>query len=110
MPYGTVRGTPPNLDVLLERSDRVVAIESKCTEHLSAHTARFSSVCLTGIRDARRESGWYRELLRLVDAPQAYRWLNAAQLIKHALGLMHCYPDRRVTLLYLHQGDFTLDS
>ena len=102
MPYGTVRGTPPNLDVLLERSDRVVATESKCTEHLSAHTARFSSAYLTGIRDARRESGWYRELLRLVDAPQAYRWLNAAQLIKHALGLMHCYPDRRVTLLYLH--------
>lgn len=101
-----LRGTPPNLDVLLERSDRVVAIESKCTEHLSAHTARFSSAYLTGIHDARRESGWYRELLRLVDAPRAYRWLNAAQLIKHALGLMHCHPDRRVALLHLYWESF----
>ena len=97
-----LRGTPPNLDVLLERTDRVIAIESKCTEYLSPHAARFSSAYLTGIRDSRRESVWYRELLRLVDAPQAFRWLDAAQLLKHALGLMHCYRDRPVTLLYLY--------
>ena len=71
-----LRGTPPNLDVLLERDDRVVAIESKCLEYLSRHTAEFSPAYLNGIRDSRRDSAWYRELLRLVDAPRAYRWLD----------------------------------
>ena len=38
----------------------------------------------------------------LVDAPRAYRWLDAAQLVKHALGLVHTYTGRAVTLLYLY--------
>ena len=88
--------------MLVERADRVVAIESKCTEYLSSHTARFSASYETRIRDARRESGWFHEMLRLIKAPQAYRCVDAAQLIKHALGLMHCYPNRRLTLLYLY--------
>lgn len=95
-------GTPPNLDVLIEKADHVVGIESKCTEYLSRHTARFSTSYETGIRDARRESGWFQEMLRLIKSPQAYTWLDAAQLVKHAFGLMRCFPDRRVTLLYLY--------
>ena len=97
-----VRGTPPNLDVLIESVDSVIAIESKCTEYLSPHTARFSASYETGIRDARRESGWFQEMLRLIETPQAYRCLDAAQLVKHAFGLMHCYPGRRLTLRYLY--------
>ena len=97
-----LHGTPPNLDVLMERADRVVAIESKCTEYLSPHTARFSMSYRTRIRDARRQSTWFREMRRLIDEPHAYGCLDAAQLIKHALGLMYCYPDHRVTLLYLY--------
>src|SRR5204862_3028184 len=34
-------GQPPNLDVVIEDSDRVIAIESKCTEHLRAKAANF---------------------------------------------------------------------
>ena len=97
-----LQGTPPNLDVVIERPGCVVAIESKCTEYLSKHTARFSVSYETRILDARRESAWFREMLRLLKAPRTYRWLDTAQLIKHALGLMHCYDDRRVTLLYLY--------
>ena len=97
-----LRGTPPNLDVLLERGERVVAIESKCLEYLSAHVADFSCAYLTRIQDERRHTTWYRELLRLVEAPRAYRWLDTAQLVKHALGLMHTYPGRALTLLYLY--------
>ena len=44
----------------------------------------------------------FGEMLRLKKEPKAYRWLDAAQLIKHALGLIYCYPDRPVTLLYLY--------
>ena len=97
-----LKGTSPNLDVLIERADRVVAIESKCTEHLSTHTARFAASYEIRILDTRRESAWFREMLRLIEAPRAYRCVDAAQLIKHALGLMHGYHDRRVTLLYLY--------
>ena len=94
-------GTPPNLDMVIERGERVIAVESKCTEHLSPHVADFAESYLDEISDARCDTAWYCELLRLVDAPRAYRWLDAAQLIKHALGLMRTYPDRSVTLLYL---------
>ena len=97
-----LRGTPPNLDVFMERKDRVVAIESKCTEYLSPHTARFSTSYLTRIRDGRRLSTWFRQMQRLIGAPHTYSCLDASQLIKHALGLMYCYPDRQVTLLYLY--------
>lgn len=97
-----VRGTPPNLDVLIERADSVIAIESKCTEYFSPHAARFSASYQTGIRDARRKTGWFQEMLRLIEAPRTYRRLDAAQLVKHAFGLMHCYPGRRLTLLYLY--------
>lgn len=97
-----LHGTPPNLDVLMERAGRVVAVESKCTEYLSPHTARFSPSYRTGIRDARRRSTWFQEMQRLIDAPRAYGCLDAVQLVKHALGLMCCYPERRMTLLYLY--------
>lgn len=97
-----LRGEPPNLDVVLERGERVIAVESKCTEYLSPHVADFAASYRTGICDARRDTDWYRELLRLDAAPDTYRWLDAAQLVKHALGLMHTYPDRRMTLLYLY--------
>ncbi len=97
-----LRGTPPNLDVLIEKSGHVVGIESKCTEYVSRHTARFSPSYERNIRDARRESGWFQEMLRLIREPRAYAWLDAAQLLKHAFGLMHCFPNRRLTLLYLY--------
>ncbi|MCY3793510.1 MAG: hypothetical protein OXG51_03925, partial [Gammaproteobacteria bacterium] len=41
-----LRGTPPHLDVFLEGAT-VLAIESKCTEHLSSKVARFSSTYAT---------------------------------------------------------------
>ena len=95
-------GVPPYLDVLLECGERVIAIESKCLEPLSTHVAHFVPSYRTGICDARRDTAWYRELLSLMKCPRAYRCLDAAQLIKHALGLMHTYHDRPLTLLYLY--------
>jgi hypothetical protein len=37
-----LKGQPPHLDLVVEAADRVVVVESKCTEHLSLHEARFS--------------------------------------------------------------------
>ena len=99
-PHG-LRGKSPNLDVLAEGPSRVVAIESKCLEHLTAHVAEFSPRYEAGIVDERRQSPWFAEMLRLNRKPSTYCWLNAAQLVKHAFGLAHTFTGRPVTLLYL---------
>ena len=100
-PTGLRGGRAPNLDVLLTGPGGVVGIESKLTEYLTPHRAVFSPAYGEQIRDGRREQGYYREMLRLMDAPDAYVWLDAAQLIKHAFGLARTHGDRPVTLLYL---------
>lgn len=92
----------PNLDVLLSNSTTVAGIESKCTEYLSKHSAKFSPAYCDQIKDQRSQHGWYDEMLRLIDMPNAYKWLDAAQLIKHAFGLSHTFPDRSVSLVYLY--------
>src|SRR5207249_4740582 len=92
---------PPNLDVIAEGPNGVVAIESKCLEHLTTHVAFFSPAYDAEIRDGRRHTSWFQEMLRLVKEPRAYRWLDAAQLVKHAFGLAHTFTDQRATLLYL---------
>jgi len=100
-PTGLRGGRAPNLDVVLSGPNSVLAIESKLTEYLSAHRANFSPAYEAQIRDARRDQGYFREMLRLQDRPDHYTSLDAAQLIKHAFGLARSFPDRPVTLLYL---------
>ena len=100
-PVGLKRGTPPNLDLVLEGAGQIIGIESKCTEYLSPHTARFAQAYQEQILDARRESGWFAQMHRLSDATGDYRWLDAAQLTKHAYGINHTYPGHPVLLLYL---------
>jgi len=96
-----LNGTPPHLDVLVEGAERVVGIESKCTEPLSLHTAKFASAYRDRMDAALREGTWFAEMLRLHETPAAYRWLDAAQLIKHAFGLARTYSGRPSVLLYL---------
>ena len=96
-----LRGKSPNLDVLLEGPDGVIGIESKLAEFLSRHKAKFSPAYAEGIGDARREQGYFSEMIRLMERPDSYTWLNAAQLIKHAFGLARTFNGRSVTLLYL---------
>lgn len=100
-PTGLARAQPPHLDVVATGPTGLVAIESKCTEYLSPKVAVFSPR-YAGISDERAHGTWFAEMRRLVEAQgQGYRWLDAAQLIKHALGLSHGRADRPVTLVYL---------
>jgi len=100
-PTGLRGGRSPNLDVLLSGPSGVVGVESKLTEYLVRHRATFSPAYAEQIRDARRKQGYFHEMQRLMKEPDSYVWLDAAQLIKHAFGLAHTFPDRPVTLLYL---------
>ena len=99
-PHGLRRGNVPNLAVLAESSDRILAVESKCTEYFASHTAEFKPAYNAEILDERRDSPWFRMMCRLTEVPNAFCRLNAAQLMKHAFGLAHTFPDRSVTLLY----------
>jgi hypothetical protein len=100
-PHGLLGRRSPNLDVVACGANDVVAIESKCLEPLSAHKAEFAPAYDTEIRDKRRQTTWFREMQQIVAAPQTYRWLDVAQLVKHAFGLQYTFTDKPVTLLYL---------
>lgn len=103
------RGTPPHLDLLAVSGNAVVAVESKFTEHLSRHSAHFAESY--DAFWAGRDSGpWYQEMKRLRAHAAAYVHLDAAQLIKHYMGLRRrmdreadpAWTDGNVTLLYLY--------
>lgn len=94
-----LRGTPPHLDVFLSAEESVVGIESKCLETLSEHDVRFS---VAYDRLADKNTPWSRLIRELNSFPNAYRFLDVAQLVKHALGLAHTFPKKVKTLLYLY--------
>lgn len=96
------RGIAPHLDALLTTPESVMGIESKCTEYLSHKPAKFRRSYFDNITDDRRSTRWFHELERLSAEPNAYRYLDAAQLVKHALGLAFSYPNGKITLLYLY--------
>ncbi len=100
-PHGLAGRRSPNLDVVAEGPSGVIAVESKCLEPLTAHVANFSPAYDAEIRDGRRRTAWLQEMLRLIEEPRTYRWLDAAQLVKHAFGVAHTFTDLPVTLLYL---------
>ena len=77
-------GTPPTLDVLVEGPE-VLAIESKLTEPFRPHEAHFEPAYAEAT--CRLPGKWREEYARLDRDPFRYRYLDAAQLIKHALGL-----------------------
>jgi hypothetical protein len=96
-----LKGIPPHLDVLCTSArEHIVGIESKCLEFLQPHRAQFSQSydVLRSLKAARP----YFDLIPSLRAdPDQFVYLDAAQLIKHALGLANCFPARRPTLLYL---------
>ena len=98
-----LRGTPPRPDVFLLGTAGVVAIDSTLTEHLEFRTAEFSESYTDQSPGKHWENGkWFDEMLRLIRYPKHYKWLNAAQLIKHAFGLAQEFSGESITLLYLY--------
>jgi hypothetical protein len=95
-----LRGTPPNLDVLLASADAVIGIESKLLEPLTPTVPKFSA-SYSKDRLPLCEGIWWSLLERVRQWPASH--LDAAQLIKHYLGLRNNFADRkRVLLVYLY--------
>jgi hypothetical protein len=101
-PIFSARSIPPNLDVLLTSGKAVLAIESKLTEYLTGRqTAIFAPRYAEEVE--RLADPTWRDQYELVStSPDAFQYLNGAQLIKHYLGLKQKFVGRPVTLLYLY--------
>jgi len=99
---------PPHLDFLAESIGAVVAVESKFLEPFGTPAlAAFSEqykVPFEGTerRPAITESPWTRMFNSLRESPDQYKHLNAAQLVKHYLGLIHSYGRKKRVLIYLY--------
>jgi hypothetical protein len=92
-------GTPPNLDVPLQSSDIVIGIESKLLEPLTLTKPHFSP-SYSRARLPLCEEPWWNLLEQVRHWPPAH--LDAAQLVKHYLGLRKQFPTgQKVFLLYL---------
>ncbi len=101
-------GTPPHIDVLAAGQSGAVAVESKFTEYFSAHVAAFRQ-SYERFWTRREVNGWREEMNRLRANAKTYVHLDAAQLIKHYMGLRRAteldgkphFRAGEVTLLYL---------
>lgn len=95
-----VSAIPPHLDVLLERGEEVVGVESKCTEYLSPKARKVADAyfALAERKDTRAASRWFAALA----AVPTFRFLDAYQLIKHYLGIARSYPGRPLLLVYIY--------
>ena len=98
-PTGAGRGTA-NLDVLLKGDGVILGVESKLTESLSRKRARFSKKYERVVNEVADKS-WRAVYEALVSKPNLYEHLDAAQLIKHYLGLRRRFRVGRVALVYL---------
>jgi len=92
-------GTPPHLD-LLAQGDSIVAVEVKCTEWMKSRLAEFSP-SYDQLEPTHGRSPWFAQIESLRAEPSKYEFLDAAQLVKHALGLEACFGATPVQLLYL---------
>jgi hypothetical protein len=99
-PHGVGKGNPPNLDVVLQGPHGVIGVESKCLEPIGNHKAAFRPAYDEDVQGDRRKTTWFREMQRLSADPTAYCRLDAAQLVKHALGLSFSFPGCSTTLAY----------
>lgn len=93
-------GIPPNLDLLVENSNTVIGVESKFLEILTPKPPHFSN-SYRRENLPQMEECWARLLDDLKRSPPQY--LDAAQLVRHYLGLRNQpeFKAKKILLLYL---------
>jgi hypothetical protein len=100
-------GRAPNLDVVVWNDDRVLAVESKLTEHLAPHASGQFKEKYDQVVDL-MAPGWRRLYKALKEDPGRFRYLDAHQLVRHHLGLQAQLRRRRslagkeASLIYLY--------
>jgi len=94
-------GTPPNLDLYAVGDEAILAVEGKFTEMLSPKTANFSE-SYAQVVDELADDRWAEMYHSLCAEPKRYRHLDAAQLVKHYLGIRHGLADEPVPKLLVY--------
>jgi restriction endonuclease-like protein len=92
--------TPPHLDLLAD-GEMPVVVESKCTEWMTVKHPVFSS-SYDSLSVSHGHSVWFEQMRQLRKESGRYQFLDAAQLIKHAFGLMSKYGTQAVRLVYVY--------
>lgn len=98
-----ISGATPNLDVIIKLEDEIIAIESKFAEPYRSHTYKNLSTKYLTNNKLWEGLTKIQELAKKLE--NKYTHLDAAQLIKHILGLRtdneKISKDKKITLLYL---------
>lgn len=96
-------GKPPHLDVVVSGPAGLVAIESKCTEHLAVHVTEFQPSYQALIAEI-AEAPWHQLFAELQAGTASFRWVDVGQLVRHYLGLRRAvlHGCRVLGLLYLY--------
>ncbi len=102
LPTG-LKGNSPNLDFVVIGDSSTICIESKFLEPLSPKEAKFAESYSAAI-DSTAESSWGEVYEYLKMKPNYYRHLDAAQLVKHYLGMRNTLgsTSENLVLLYLY--------
>jgi hypothetical protein len=95
-------GTPPHLDFYACGAEAIVAVEGKFTETLAPRAADFAESYADAVSEL-ADSRWADMYRSLCSNPRRFRFLGAAQLVKHYLGIRRCLADepQPKTLLYV---------
>lgn len=102
-----LQGSHPHFDFFAGSPAAAVAVESRFLELLQPAYAEFSRQYLLPFEGSASappvvETPWANAFRALCNDPQTYRHLDAAQLVKHYLGLRHSFPERQRALVYLY--------
>ena len=100
LPTG-LKGSPPNLDFVASGPGGIVCVESKYLEPLSRKEAKFRP-SYERMFELLAEPSWQAMYRTLLDNPRYFVYLDAAQLVKHYLGMCNSLKDiNGLVLLYL---------
>lgn len=100
--YSNGIGTPPNLDIALFGEFSTLAIECKFLESFSTKKSHFSDSYFL-INDHRKKSLWYSLMTDIGNRTVDFKYLDAAQLIKHFFGICKdLSSENHKTLLYIY--------
>jgi hypothetical protein len=92
--------TPPHLDFLAE-GNVIVGVESKCTEWMKPKPALFSD-SYDKLRPKDEHSNWAPWFEQMQRVRGHSQFFDAAQVIKHAFGMLSCYGTRDARLVYVY--------
>jgi len=95
-----VRGTPPMLDLLASNGPELVAVSARGADYLGHKPTRLAAA-YRAVTLPEGMAGWQSLMEGLEAEPGRYRHLDAASLLKNAIGLARTFPGYRLALVYL---------